>query len=208
MHPAQRRKQQTACLFPAAAVAGQKPSRNGRGIKRLGPALRLEQGLAQDAIQFATRKGPALAEGRGLNLRPQAGAIGSHDQQPRFRRHHLPQLAQQRAETLGPFQAMHDQDAIKHGIGERQRVFLAFHSGAGMRSMQHADGRRDGSDGALGPESSKIRCGEAEAQKAQTIEAGPEAAQLPQNDAARDLARAPGVKGGDAVGIRFQDTAL
>ena len=65
-----------------------------------------------------------MAERRTLDLGPEAGAVGRHQQQASLRRQHPPQLAQQGAQAFRLFQPMHHQQRVEERIGKRQRVFL------------------------------------------------------------------------------------
>ncbi len=70
-----------------------------------------------------------MAEGRVVKLRPDAAPIGRHHQQAPIIAQHAPTFAEQAPGILRRFQPMHQQDAIKAQIRERQRVFLGQHGG-------------------------------------------------------------------------------
>ena len=90
-------KQPRAEPSPSPRRCRPAPACKRRRIKRALPSgSGSNSASSQQAVQFAAGKGPAMAEGRPLHLRPQAGAVGRHQQHAPFRRQHPPQLAQQR----------------------------------------------------------------------------------------------------------------
>jgi len=68
-----------------------------------------------------------MAEGRMVKLRPNAAPIGRNHQQAPIIPKHAPAFPQQAPGILRRFQPVHQQDAIKAQIRERQRVFFRQH---------------------------------------------------------------------------------
>ena len=64
--------------------------------------------------------GTSVAEGRGVDPRPQPPPVRHDDEQPAVRRQHPPQLAEQRTRPLAPFEHVHEEDAVGAFVGERQ----------------------------------------------------------------------------------------
>ncbi len=133
-----------------------------------------------------------MAEGRPFHLRPQAGAVGRHDQQPAFRRQHPPQLAQQRPQAFRFLQAMHHQHQIEERVGERQRVFLDQGGEAFLLAARRPlspKRSRHGGDAAFGfrQKGAQIGLGKAITQQPPAPDIGPELAQAAQDQPPRPL---------------------
>ena len=96
-----------------------------------------------------------------LHSRPDAAAVGNHDDKPSARRQYPPQLLQRFARAFGEFQRMHHQHAIDRGI--RQRQLLVEHQrGRGCRPHRPVHrplpGRHEG-EGALGIRAEAVEVG-------------------------------------------------
>lgn len=100
-----------------------------------------------------------MTEGRPFHLGPQAGAIGRDQQNTPFRRQHAPELPQERTQTFGRLQAMHDQNAVEHHVRKQQAVFLAQNRGVAVLGPgDDAQMRGHGGDAAFGlAENAQVR---------------------------------------------------
>ena len=138
-------RESRASAFPArrrAAAAG--CARAGRTARpRAAPR---GTSAAAAAPELAGRVGLAVAEGRALQMRPEAEAVRRHDQQPAVVLQHPPGLAQQAAGVLGGFQAVDQQDAVegRSGKGRRSSSATAVRRGARAVSASTAGGSAPG----------------------------------------------------------------
>ena len=119
----------------------------------------------------------SVAEGRGVDARPQPPAVRHDDEQPPVRRQHPPQLAEQRPRPLAPLDHMHEEDAVGAFVGERQVGLVDEHAQAFALA-------RPGDDAELGwhqraaragivAEGAEIGRGEAHAEQALALQIAP-----------------------------------
>src|SRR6185437_16974965 len=91
---------------------------------RVFPLLRREQSLLEQLRQLRSAERAAIAERRGIDARPQAPSVGNDEEEPAIRREHAPELTEQRARLLRPFEHMHEQDAVGALVVERKLGLL------------------------------------------------------------------------------------
>ena len=186
MHTTETGKKSRPEPFPAHTAADQGAAGQRRRVQRALPVFRLEQGAFEQNVQLTAGKRPSLAERRAFDLRPQAGAIGRHQQQLSFRRQYPPQLPEQRTQDLRAFQAMHHQNAIEKRVGKRQAILFREDGQVFFRRPRdhtHFGGRDGDTAFGLGQEGAQIGCGEAIPQQAHACYPGPGLAEACQDDA-------------------------
>src|SRR5580698_2250958 len=95
VNAAQSRPQSGAEFLPAHAAAHEPASVERRTVQRTLPAQRLEHRAAQQTVELAAMERAAVREGRALDLRPQARAVGRDDEDAALWGEHAPKLAHQ-----------------------------------------------------------------------------------------------------------------
>ena len=106
---------------------------NGGTYSACDQSVGVNSASAQQTLELAAAVGPAMPERRRIDTRPYAGAVRHHQQQSALRRQHPPDLAQQRLDALGHFEAV-DRQQLVDGI-VRQRQLVGSHQRAQPRPV-------------------------------------------------------------------------
>ena len=197
-HPGEAREKPRAEPFPGAGAAQQQPGAEGRDVQRRLPPLHLEHLPPQQPGDLAAGIGLAMAEGGAFQMRPEPEPVRHHHDEAAIVLQHPPGLAQHAPGVLGGLQAVHQQDAVEHQVGEGQAILLRD-GGAGGRAARPAPAwqlwrhRGDAARGLRFPQPQE-GAGIAEAEHRHAPRAGPEGAQPVAQQARRHQPRRRGVE--------------
>ena len=166
----------------------------GRDVEGEGRALRLEQVVAQQALQLRGRVGRAVPEGRPFGPGPHAAPVRGDDEQPAAARHDAPDLPHHLPQVLGVLEPVDQEDPVDRIVGDRKLPLLAQDDEAGALPRPEAAALRRRHHGErpvrLLPEGAQERDGVADAADDLSARVGPEFADAPTDHAARDLPEA------------------
>ena len=143
-HPGKARPQPGADALEHGCPAHQPLPVDGRHVERAGPLQWGEQRIGEQALELSAAVRTTVAERRGIEARPGPAPVGHDQQQPALRRKHAPYFAQHRACAIRDLQAVHAQQVIDGGVGQRQHGLVDQNREhvAGGRPYQRALARR------------------------------------------------------------------